>query len=187
MSGTEVPVFLLLAGGSNIAGWRQQYCWLEAAIGDQPVLYRQTPYAEPTNGVSCTRRNDNYAIQSSTGVLQRMVERKSMSMNDTESTIVRTILILSAETENNQLQMTMKRILLFLMALLTVSVSMTATDYFVSTTSNDTNNGLTRETAFICHGSFFSLNDFYVNCIQLMESFPEIFVFLQSSNKSEVS
>ena len=116
-----------------------------------------------------------------------MVERKSMSMNDTESTIVRTILILSAETENNQLQMTMKRILLFLVALLTVSVSMTATDYFVSTTSNDTNNGLTRETAFICHGSFFSLNDFYVNCIQLMESFPEIFVFLQSSNKSEVS
>ena len=30
--------------------------------------------------------------------------------------------------------MTMKRILLFLVALLTVSVSMTATDYFVSTT-----------------------------------------------------
>ena len=95
MSGTEVPVFLCSAGGSNIAGWRQQYCWLEAAIGNQPILYRQMPYAEPTNGVSCTRRNDNYAIQSSTGVLQRMVERKSMSMNDTESTIVRTILILS--------------------------------------------------------------------------------------------
>ena len=73
-----------------------------------------------------------------------MVERKSMSMNDTESTIVRTILILSAETENNQLQMTMKRILIFLMALLTVSVSMTATDYFVSTTGNDTN-GTTRK------------------------------------------
>lgn len=65
-------------------------------------------------------------------------------MNDTESTIVRTILILSAETENNQLQMTMKRMLLFLMALLTVSVSMTATDYFVSTTGNDTN-GTTRK------------------------------------------
>lgn len=65
-------------------------------------------------------------------------------MNDTESTIVRTILILSAETENNQLQMTMKRILLFLVALLTVSVSMTATDYFVSTTGNDTN-GTTRK------------------------------------------
>ena len=65
-------------------------------------------------------------------------------MNDTEGTIVRTILILSAETENNQLQMTMKRILLFLVALLTVSVSMTATDYFVSTTGNDTN-GTTRK------------------------------------------
>ena len=75
---------------------------------------------------------------------RRMVERKSISMNDTESTIVRTILILSAETENNQLQMTMKRILLFLVALLTVSVSMTATDYFVSTTGNDTN-GTTRK------------------------------------------
>ena len=144
MSGTEVPVFLCSAGGSNIAGWRQQYCWLEAAIGDQPVLYWQMPYAEPTNGVSCTRRNDNYAIQSSIGVLQRMVERKSMTMNHPEGTIVRTILILSAETENNQLQMTMKRILLFLMALLTVSVSMTATDYFVSTTGNDTN-GTTRK------------------------------------------
>lgn len=48
-----------------------------------------------------------------------MVERKSISMNDTEGTIVRTILILSAETENNQLQMTKKRILLFLVALLT--------------------------------------------------------------------
>ena len=68
-----------------------------------------------------------------------MVERKSISMNNTESTIVRTILILSAETENNQLHMTMKRILLFLVALVTVSVSMTATDYFVSTTGNDTN------------------------------------------------
>lgn len=73
-----------------------------------------------------------------------MVERKSISMNNTESTIVRTILILSAETENNQLQMTMKRILLFLVALLTVSVSMTATDYFVSTTGNNTN-GTTRK------------------------------------------
>ena len=73
-----------------------------------------------------------------------MVERKSISMNNTESTIVRTILILSAETENNQLHMTMKRMLLFLMALLTVSVSMTATDYFVSTTGNDTN-GTTRK------------------------------------------
>lgn len=40
--------------------------------------------------------------------------------------------------------MTMKRILLFLVALLTVSVSMTATDYFVSTTGNDTN-GTTRK------------------------------------------
>ena len=144
MSGTEVPVFLCSAGGSNIAGWRQQYCWLEAAIGDQPVLYWQMPYAEPTNGVSCTRRNENYAIQSSIGVLQRMVERKSMTMNHPEGTIVRTILILSAETENNQLQMTMKRILLFLVALLTVSVSMTATDYFVSTTGNNTN-GTTRK------------------------------------------
>ena len=73
-----------------------------------------------------------------------MVERKSMTMNHPEGTIVRTILILSAETENNQLQMTMKRILLFLVALLTVSVSMTATDYFVSTTGNDTN-GTTRK------------------------------------------
>lgn len=73
-----------------------------------------------------------------------MVERKSMTMNHPEGTIVRTILILSAETENNQLQMTMKRMLLFLMALLTVSVSMTATDYFVSTTGNDTN-GTTRK------------------------------------------
>ena len=103
MCGTEVPVFLLLPRGSNIAGWRQQYCWLEAAIGDQPVLYRQMPYAEPTNGVSCTRRNDNYAIQSSTGVLQRMVERHDINF-----------------------------------------VSMTATDYFVSTTGNDTN-GTTRK------------------------------------------
>lgn len=40
--------------------------------------------------------------------------------------------------------MTMKRMLLFLVALLTVSVSMTATDYFVSTTGNDTN-GTTRK------------------------------------------
>ena len=80
--------------GSKYLAWRQQYCWLEAAIGDQPILYRQMPYAEPTNGVSCTRRNDNYAIQSSTGVLQRMVERKSMTMNHPEGTIVRTILIL---------------------------------------------------------------------------------------------
>ena len=49
--------------------------------------------------------------------------------------------------------MTMKRILLFLVALLTASVSMTATDYFVSTTGNDTNNGLTRETAFATLGA----------------------------------
>ena len=41
MCGTKEPVFLLLPPGSNIAGWRQQYCWLEAAIEDQPILYRQ--------------------------------------------------------------------------------------------------------------------------------------------------
>ena len=54
MCGTEVPVFLLLPGGSNIAGWRQQYCWLEAAIGDQPILFRQMPYAVLASDVNCT-------------------------------------------------------------------------------------------------------------------------------------
>ena len=62
--GTKLPDVGYKGACFLMFGWRQQYCWLEAAIGDQPVLYRQTPYAEPTNGVSCTRRNDNYAIQS---------------------------------------------------------------------------------------------------------------------------
>ena len=47
-----------------MCGWRQTYVRLEPNIENQPILYRQKPYAEPTNGVSCTRRNDNYAIQS---------------------------------------------------------------------------------------------------------------------------
>ena len=62
--GTKLPDVWYRGACFLIAAWRQQYCWLEAAIGDQPILYRQMPYAEPTNGVSCTRRNDNYAIQS---------------------------------------------------------------------------------------------------------------------------
>ena len=72
MCGTKVPVFLLLPPGSNIAGWRQQYCWLEPAIEDQPILYREVPFAVPTNSVNCTNireqaqgvRNDSMFITS---------------------------------------------------------------------------------------------------------------------------
>ena len=58
--------------------------------------------------------------------------------------VVAVISSTTRKRNTKQILLTMKRILLFLVALLTVSVSMTATDYFVSTTGNDTN-GTTRK------------------------------------------
>ena len=54
LDGTKRAVWLLLAGGSNTAGSGQQYCWLEAAIAKQALLYRLTGISVPSGTPCCT-------------------------------------------------------------------------------------------------------------------------------------
>ena len=52
--GTEQAIWLLLPPDSNTAAPSQQYCWLEAAIANQPLLYREALTSVPPSIHSCT-------------------------------------------------------------------------------------------------------------------------------------